>query len=80
MATKNENITPAAEERVEVYIPKGYANEDPNMFVSVNGVNYLLPRGKKSMVPPHVKAEIDRARKAQEAMDEHIDQLVDASK
>ena len=68
------------EERVEVHIPKGYANDDPNMFVSVNGVNYLLPRGKKSMVPPHVKEEIERSIKAQEIMDEHIDQLVEASK
>ena len=80
MATKNENNIPEVEERVEVYIPRGYANDDPNMFVSVNGVNYLLPRGKKSMVPPHIKAEIDRALKAQEIMDEHIDQMVGASK
>jgi hypothetical protein len=58
------------DERVEVYIPKGFANEDPNFFVSVNGVNYLLPRGKKSMVPAFVKAEIERAQRAQEAWDD----------
>jgi hypothetical protein len=58
------------DERVEVHIPKGYANEDPNYFVSVNGVNYLLPRGKKSMVPAHVAAEIERAQRAQEAWDD----------
>lgn len=63
MATKKD-------ERVEVHIPKGYANEDPNYFVSVNGVNYLLPRGKKSMVPAHVAAEIERAQRAQEAWDD----------
>ena len=84
MATKKEPEIPAVEEtkdeRVEVYIPKGYANDDPNFFVSVNGVNYLLPRGKKSMVPPHIKDEIERSFKAQEIMDEHIDNMVEASK
>ena len=45
----NENKAPkATENRVEVFIPKGYANDEPNLFVSVNGVNYLLPKGKKS--------------------------------
>lgn len=71
--TKKE--TKAADNRVEVFIPKGYANEDPNFFVSVNGVNYLLPRGKTSKVPPEVKAEIDRAHKAQEILDDKIDAM-----
>ena len=69
VATKKDN-------RVEVYIPKGAANDDPNMFVGVNGVNYILPRGKKSMVPPHVKAEIDRSFAAQNTMDERVDELL----
>lgn len=59
-------------ERVEVFIPKGAANDDPNMFVSINGTNYLLPRGKTSMVPPEVKHEIERAFKAQNIQDERI--------
>lgn len=69
VATKKDN-------RVEVYIPKGAANDDPNLFVGVNGVNYILPRGKKSMVPPHVKAEIDRSFAAQNTMDERVDELL----
>ena len=69
-----------SDERVEVFIPKGYANDEPNLFVSVNGVNYLLPKGKKSMVPPAIAAEIERSRKAQEKMDENIDQMLEASK
>lgn len=69
VATKKDN-------RVEVYIPKGAANDDPNQFVGVNGVNYILPRGKKSMVPPHVKAEIDRSFAAQNTMDERVDELL----
>ena len=66
--------------RVEVFIPKGYANDEPNLFVSVNGVNYLLPKGKKSMVPDFVAAEIERSKKAAEMQDEKIDQMLEASK
>ena len=62
--------------RVEVYIPRGAANDEPNLIVGVNGVMYVLPRGKKSMVPPCVKAEIDRSFAAQNIMDEHVDELL----
>lgn len=68
------------DERVEVFIPRSYSSDDPNFFVSVNGVNYLLPRGKSSMVPPEIAAEIERAFEAQEALDRRIDELVEASK
>ena len=68
------------ENRVEIFVPKGYANDDPNMFISVNGVNYLLPRGKKSMVPDFVAAEFYRSQKAQERLDEKVEQMLEASK
>lgn len=65
---------------VEVFIPRSSnANDDPNMFVSVNGVNYLLPRGKKSLVPVEVAEEINRSIKAQEALDQRIDEMLAAS-
>ena len=57
------------EQRVEVYIPKGFAGDDPNLFISVNGVNYLLPRGKTSRVPVHIKKELERSRLAQDQAD-----------
>lgn len=65
---------------VEVFIPKGYANDEPNMFVSINGVNYLLPKGKKHKVPEHVAYEIERSKAAAEKQDENIDQMLEASK
>ena len=71
MATKKND------DRVEVYIPKGYATEDPNFFVSVNGVNYILPRGKRTMVPAFIAAEIERAKRAQEAWDEKSAAMAD---
>ena len=66
--------------RVEITVPKGYANDDPNFFISVNGVNYLLPRGKKSMVPDFVAEEFYRSQRAQEKMDENMEQMLEASK
>lgn len=58
-----------AEKRVEVFIPKGFAGDDPNLFISVNGINYLLPRGKTSLVPAHIKKELERSRLAQDRAD-----------
>lgn len=80
MANTENKATKPAEDRVEVFVPKGYANDEPNLFVSINGVNYLLPKGKKSLVPAHVAAEIERSKKAQERLDENIEQMLEASK
>ena len=66
------------EERVEIFIERGAANDDPNFFVSVNGYNCLLPRGKTSMVPKSVYDEIMRARRAQQRLDATMDALKDA--
>ena len=56
------------EKLVEVFIPRSGGNQDPNYFVGVNGVSYLLPRGKKSRVPAAAAAEIARAQAAEDAM------------
>ena len=61
------------EDRVEIFVPKGYTGDEPNVFVSVNGVNYLLPRGKKSMVPKFVAEEIRRSEKAADIFYENVD-------
>ncbi len=61
------------EKRVEVFIPRGADREDPNFFVGLNGVNYLLPRGKKSQVPKAVAAEIARSELAAERFYESMD-------
>ena len=34
-----------SDKRVEIFIPRQSDREDPNLFVGINGVNYLLPRG-----------------------------------
>ena len=75
---KKENTT--VDERVEIFVPKGYANDEPNLMIAVNGVNYLLPKGKTSKVPKHIAEEFYRAQKAQEALDKRVDQMLEASK
>lgn len=82
MAEAKKNDTEAVknqEERVEVYIPARVGNEDPNLFVSVNGVNYILPRGKKSLLPKHIADEIERSKRAQQKQDEQIDMMLAAA-
>ncbi len=65
----------AADERVSVSLPRAGEREDPNLFVGINGLNYLLPRGKSSLVPPAVAAEIARAERARDALDATMDSL-----
>lgn len=74
-----ENKTPK-DTNEEIFVPKGYANDDPNHLIGVNGVNYVLPRGKKSSVPDFVAHEFHRSERAQQKLDETVDQLLEASK
>ena len=62
-------------DRVEVFVPRGRTGEDPNLFVGVNGVNYLLPKGARSWVPAAVAAELDRAARAQERFENRVESL-----
>lgn len=64
------------EKRVKVFVPRGAANEDPNLFISINGVNYLLPRGKESNVPAAVAAEYHRSLQAAERLDRSAQRLM----
>lgn len=62
-----------AEKKVTIHIPRGGDREDPNLFVGINGVNYLLPRGKKSEVPKEVAAEVERSLKAKDLYYETVE-------
>ena len=64
------------EKRVKIFVPRGASNEDPNLFISVNGVNYLLPKGKESAVPEAVAEEYRRALKAVERRDISAEKLL----
>lgn len=63
------------EERVDLFIEPGTKNDEPNVLISVNGVNYLLPRGKVSKVPKFVAYEFQRARRAKYVQAENAEAL-----
>lgn len=67
-------------EREEIFVPRGYANEEPNLIIAVNGVNYVLPRGEHSEVPKFVAEEFYRSQKAQKSLDKRVDKMLEASK
>ena len=84
MAT-NENKTPKTEapktdDRVEIFVPRTPGNTDPNLVIVINGKNYVLPRGQKSIVPKAVAAEYERAQRAQYKVDNAIFDMVEQSR
>lgn len=62
---------------VDLFVPRGYANDEPNLVISVNGKNYVLPKGKTSKVPPAVKYEYDRSIRAMEKQDQTIEKMLE---
>ena len=74
--SKKKAAAPDPWERVEVSLPRAGDREDPNLVVGLNGVNYLLPRGKKSMVPRCVAEEIARSEKARDLFNETSEQML----
>ena len=62
---------------VDLFIPRGSSVDEPNVLISVNGKNYVLPKGKTSKVPAFVKYEYDRANRAKETMDVRAAEMVE---
>ena len=73
MATKKIEEAPDKE---SIFIPRGSSAEDPNYFVSVNGKNFILPKGQTSVVPRYVADEIRRSWRAQEAFEQRKQALL----
>ena len=80
MATTTTTATTTAEKRREVFIEKGYVNDEPNQFASINGKNFLLPKGETSEVPEYLAAEIERSRRAQRRQDKNSEKLLEKTK
>jgi hypothetical protein len=72
-----ETTATAKEKYVDLYIPKGYANDDPNFFISINGKNFVLPKGQASRVPVYVKEEFERSQRAQAIFDARSEELLE---
>ena len=77
-ATAPQEPTPqeTKPKRVKIFVPRAASNrEDPNLFVGINGVNYLIPKGKTSEVPDFVAEEIKRADGAAIYMDDQRNEM-----
>ena len=65
---------------VDLFIPRGSSVDEPNKIISVNGKNYVLPKGKTSEVPKAVYDEIMRAQRAEEALYAYVDAAAEQAK
>ena len=73
--TAEQTETIPADDRVDLFIPRGQVNDEPNLLISINGVNYLLPKGKTSRVKQCVADEYYRAVRAQERYDRKVSEM-----
>lgn len=70
----------AKDERVEIYVPRTPGNDDPNELIVINGKNYVLPKGKTSLVPKAVAYEYERKQRAQHRVDNAIVEMVEKTR
>ncbi len=75
-----KNIRVNEGERVSLTVPRGDLRADPNLFISINGRNYVIPRGKTVQVPPAVAEEYYRSEAAKEAFYALSDELLENAK
>ena len=66
--TAKENAVETTPEYVSLSIPRG-GPDDPDVYISVNGRAYILPRGKTSRVPYAVALEYKRGLRARDMAD-----------
>ena len=68
------------DDRVEIFVPRVSGNTDPNLLIVINGKNYVLPKGKKSLVPKAVAEEYERMKRAQYKVDNAIFDMTEQAK
>ena len=81
--TENKASTPTEtvnKDRVKIFVPRISGNTDPNLVIVINGKNYVLPRGKESIVPKAVAAEYERSKREQYKVDNAIFDMVEQAK
>lgn len=66
--------------RVKVTLPRAKGSEAKELWVAVNGVEYLIPKGKQVEIPDFVAEEIQRADAAAAFQDEEKDRMLEAGK
>lgn len=66
--------------KVKITLPKARGNEPKELFVGINGVSYLIPKGKPVEVPDYVAEEVKRAQAAEDFEDDEKLRMVEESK
>lgn len=75
--TASKTAEKVKENRVKVFVPRTPGNNDPNLVIVINGKNYVLPKGKESLVPKAVADEYERSKRAQFKVDNAIFDMVE---
>ena len=65
---------------VSLLIPRLPGDGDANVFVGINGKNYIIPKGKTVQVPNEVAEEYHRAMHAHGYSVDHIDKIIDENR
>ena len=63
-----------------IFVDRDFGNADPNVFISVNGKNYLLPKGQYSEVPLEIAEEYHRSQAAKENFYKRSSEMIEKSK
>ena len=80
MANNENKASKPTEDRVEIFVPRVSGNTDPNLIIVLNGKNYVLPKGQKSIVPKAVADEYERSKRAQYKVDNAIFDMVEQAR
>jgi hypothetical protein len=80
MSNTKAKPAPSPDPRVTVTLPRPRANEARELFVAVNGREFLIPKGVPVRVPPCVAEELRRAEAAEARMDERRERLLEAGR
>lgn len=69
-------VSSVHEDGVEVFVPPAGDREDNNLFVAVNGKNYLIPKGRVVTMPVEVATEYLRSLRAAAKFSDTKDELL----
>ena len=64
--------------KVKYTAPRARNGEEKDLFVAVNGVNYLIPKGKTVELPEFVVEEIQRAEAAAAFVEDEKTRMLEA--
>ena len=65
---------------VTLLILKNGPHDEANQLISLNGVNYVVPKGIPTLVPPEIKAEYDRSMAARALFDETFSNKIELTR